>query len=112
MEQGYCIAPRYRGRGLASHALRALTAFEWTLPDVQRIELHIEPWNVASERTAQVAGYQRAPALAPQRYQPQLVRRYHRIPDLVARLFSDAASWRSLIDTVAEVDVEDDLDEP
>lgn len=50
-----------------------------------------------------------APALAPQRYQPHLVRRYHRIPDLVARLFSDAASWRNLIDTVAEVDVEDDL---
>ncbi len=56
---GYCIAPRYRGRGLAGQALRALTAFAWTVPDVQRVELYIEPWNVASGRTAEVAGYQR-----------------------------------------------------
>lgn len=56
---GYCIAPRHRGRGLAGHALRALTAFAWTVPDVQRIELYIEPWNVASERTALVADFQR-----------------------------------------------------
>ncbi len=56
---GYCIAPRHRRRRLASQALQALTAFAWTLPEVQRIELHIEPWNVASERVAQVAGYHR-----------------------------------------------------
>lgn len=39
---GYCIAPRYRGRGLAGQALRALTTFAWTLPEVQRVELYIE----------------------------------------------------------------------
>lgn len=55
---GYCIAPRHRGRRLASQALRALTTFAWTLPQVQRIQLYIEPWNMASERTAQIAGYQ------------------------------------------------------
>ena len=56
---GYSIAPKHRGRALAGQALQALTTFAWTLPEVQRIELYIEPWNVASERTAQVAGYQR-----------------------------------------------------
>lgn len=56
---GYAIAPGCRGQGLAGQALRALTTFAWTLPEVQRIELYIEPWNTASERTAQTAGYQR-----------------------------------------------------
>lgn len=56
---GYCIAPMYRGRGLAGQALEALTSFAWSLPDVQRIELYIEPWNVASEKSAQAAGYHR-----------------------------------------------------
>ena len=56
---GYAIAPAYRGRGLASQALRALTTFAWGVPEVQRIELYIEPWNTASERTAQLTGYQR-----------------------------------------------------
>ena len=55
---GYAIAPRHRGRGLAGQALRALTTFGWTLPEIQRIELYIEPWNAASERTAHTAGYQ------------------------------------------------------
>lgn len=56
---GYSIAPRYRGRGLAARSLRALTGFAWSLPEVQRIELYIEPWNVSSEKTAQAAGYHR-----------------------------------------------------
>ncbi|MGC5584374.1 GNAT family N-acetyltransferase [Ornithinimicrobium sp. W1665] len=54
---GYAVAPVHRGRGLAAHALAALTAFAWTLPEVHRIELYIEPWNVASVRTATTAGY-------------------------------------------------------
>ncbi|GAB3580438.1 GNAT family protein [Amycolatopsis endophytica] len=56
---GYCIAPRHRGRGLAAQALSALTAFAWTLEDVHRVELYIEPWNTASVRTAEAAGYER-----------------------------------------------------
>ncbi len=54
---GYSIVPSARGRGLASDALRALTAFGWTVPGLTRIVLYIEPWNVASIRTAQRAGY-------------------------------------------------------
>lgn len=55
---GYAIAPSSRGKGLAGHALTALTAFAWTLPQVDRIEVHIEPWNIASQRTAETAGYE------------------------------------------------------
>jgi len=50
-----------------------------------------------------------APAVAAQRYQPHLLRRYRRIPDPLARLFSDATSWRALIDEIAKIDITDDF---
>lgn len=56
---GYAIAPSARGRGLAADALAALTGFGWTLPGLHRIELYIEPWNLASVRSAERAGFQR-----------------------------------------------------
>lgn len=56
---GYGIAPSLRGRGLASDALCAVTSFAWTIPELYRLELHIEPWNTASIRTAERAGYLR-----------------------------------------------------
>ncbi|PCC46485.1 GNAT family N-acetyltransferase [Brevibacterium aurantiacum] len=56
---GYAIAPSERGRGYAAEALAALTEFGWTVPGVQRIDLFIEPWNIASIRTAERAGYVR-----------------------------------------------------
>lgn len=56
---GYAIAPSYRGQGLAAPALIALTGFAWSLADIHRIELYIEPWNTASERAACAAGYER-----------------------------------------------------
>jgi len=56
---GYCVAPRFRGRRYATSALRALTAFAWSLDALHRVELHIEPWNTASVRTAEAAGYSR-----------------------------------------------------
>lgn len=54
---GYGIAPSSRGRHLASDALCAVTSFAWTLPELHRLELYIEPWNTASIRTAERAGY-------------------------------------------------------
>ncbi|MFQ1002226.1 GNAT family N-acetyltransferase [Modestobacter sp. SSW1-42] len=54
---GYAVLPAARGAGRASDALRALTAFAWTRPGVQRVELHVEPWNLASCRVAERAGY-------------------------------------------------------
>jgi RimJ/RimL family protein N-acetyltransferase len=50
---GYFVAPSARGRGFAAAALTALTGFAWTMPGLHRIELHIEPWNTASTRTAE-----------------------------------------------------------
>jgi len=56
---GYWIVEHARGRGIASAALRAVTA--WALSDLQipRLQTAIEPWNTASIRTAERAGYQR-----------------------------------------------------
>ena len=56
---GYTVAPGARRRGVASRALRALTTFGWTLPELFRIELYVEPWNTGSIRTAERAGYGR-----------------------------------------------------
>lgn len=56
---GYSVAASRRGRGIATSALTALTAFAWTIPALHRIELHIEPWNTGSIKVAENAGYQR-----------------------------------------------------
>jgi [ribosomal protein S5]-alanine N-acetyltransferase len=56
---GYFVAPSARGRGIAAAALIALTSFAWTVPRLHRIELHIEPWNTGSIKTAERAGYER-----------------------------------------------------
>lgn len=55
---GYSVAPAHRGRGIASSALTALTAFTWTIPTLHRIELYIEPWNSSSSRVAEASGFQ------------------------------------------------------
>lgn len=56
---GYFVAPGARGHRRAADALTALTAFAWTVPGLHRMQLHIEPWNTASLRTAERAGYER-----------------------------------------------------
>ena len=56
-EIGYSIMPTARHRGYAAAALIAATGFAWTIAGLHRIELHIEPWNSASVRTAERAGY-------------------------------------------------------
>lgn len=58
-EIGYSIMPSARRRGFAAAALTAATAFAWTIPELHRVELHIEPWNTGSIRTAERAGYRR-----------------------------------------------------
>lgn len=56
---GYWLTPQHRGHGYASAALRALTRWAWTLPDLARLELYVEPWNESSWRTAERADFQR-----------------------------------------------------
>ncbi|HEX7993703.1 MAG TPA: GNAT family protein [Streptosporangiaceae bacterium] len=56
---GYFVAPSARRQGVATAALKALTAFAWTIPVLHRIELYIEPWNSGSVRAAEGAGFER-----------------------------------------------------
>lgn len=58
-QAGYAVSPEDRGRGVAAEALRALQGFAWTIPELHRIELYIEPWNTASVRSAENAGFTR-----------------------------------------------------
>lgn len=54
---GYAVAPPYRGQGYATAALRALTDFASTGLGLERIELYIEPVNLASVAVARRCGY-------------------------------------------------------
>ncbi|MFB9796569.1 GNAT family N-acetyltransferase [Arthrobacter citreus] len=56
---GYAVKPGARGHRVAANALLALLDFAWTLPQLHRVELLIEPWNAASFRTAEHAGFAR-----------------------------------------------------
>ena len=52
-----------RGRGHAADALRAVVAFAFDELAVPRLHLFVEPWNVASSRTARAAGFTREATL-------------------------------------------------
>ncbi|WP_315095287.1 GNAT family N-acetyltransferase [uncultured Cellulomonas sp.] len=54
---GYWVVRSQRGRGLAGDAVRTVAGWALTLPGVERLELYVEPWNVASSRTAAGAGF-------------------------------------------------------
>ncbi len=58
-QAGYGVIPSARGRRVAARALQALLDFAWTIPQLHRVELYIEPWNTASIRTADHAGFRR-----------------------------------------------------
>ncbi|MEV4062032.1 GNAT family N-acetyltransferase [Nonomuraea dietziae] len=54
---GYWVAPSGRGQGAAAAALLALSSWGLTRLRIPRVELHVEPWNTASSRTAERAGF-------------------------------------------------------
>ncbi|MGL5929479.1 MAG: GNAT family N-acetyltransferase [Dermatophilaceae bacterium] len=56
---GYWIGPAFRERGYATAALAALTEWALGLEQVHRVELHVEPSNVASCRVAEACGFER-----------------------------------------------------
>jgi len=56
---GYWLVPDARGRRFATHALRAVVAFAFGTLAIPRLHLFVEPWNVASARTAEAAGFAR-----------------------------------------------------
>lgn len=58
-ELGHWTAPSARGRGVAGHALRALTDWADTQLRIPRLQLFVEPWNAASVATAERCGFVR-----------------------------------------------------
>ena len=58
-ELGYMVRPQARGRGVATAALNAVT--DWCLGPggFSACELQIDPQNIASQKTAEAAGYLR-----------------------------------------------------
>ena len=58
-QAGYGIAASARGHRFAAAALRAALEFAWSIPQLHRVEAYIEPWNTASIRTAELAGFER-----------------------------------------------------
>jgi len=57
---GYWVVPSQRRRGAARGALAAISRWATGPPlSIPRLELYAEPWNEASVRTAEAAGYAR-----------------------------------------------------
>ena len=56
---GYWVGPDHRANGHTGAALRALS--DWAMANlaITRLELYVEPWNQASIRAAESAGYVR-----------------------------------------------------
>lgn len=54
----YWVVRSARGHGVATHALSAMAT--WALEDllIPRLQLYVEPWNRASMRTAEKAGFE------------------------------------------------------
>jgi RimJ/RimL family protein N-acetyltransferase len=57
VELGYVVSPTARGRGIATQALRELTAWAFDELDALRIELMISSSNAPSRRVAANCGY-------------------------------------------------------
>jgi [ribosomal protein S5]-alanine N-acetyltransferase len=60
---GYWLLERFRGRRLATDALRTVVDYAVRGPGIPRLHLFVEPWNVASVRTAEAAGFMREATL-------------------------------------------------
>jgi [ribosomal protein S5]-alanine N-acetyltransferase len=56
---GYWVVPAARGKHRAGWALRAVVTFAFAVLAIPRLHLFIEPWNIASQRTAEFAGFTR-----------------------------------------------------
>ena len=56
-EAGYWVVPSARRAGAAQSALRALSAWGLHELGIAQLELHLEPWNTGSLRTAESCGY-------------------------------------------------------
>lgn len=62
-EVGYWLGRAAWGRGVATDALRAVTAAAWAEPGVSRVHAGVFAWNRASMRVLEKAGYAREAVL-------------------------------------------------
>jgi RimJ/RimL family protein N-acetyltransferase len=58
-EVGCCVAPRARGRGVATEALRLITDWGFAVLGLGRVQVFVAPENVAALRLAENAGFER-----------------------------------------------------
>ena len=58
-ELGYWIVAERRGAGLATRAARLLSVWALTGGGVERLQATVEPWNAASQRVLEHAGFAR-----------------------------------------------------
>lgn len=58
-EAGYIVASKARGRGVATRALRMLSAWAFDHLQLERLELRVDTTNPASARVAERAGFTR-----------------------------------------------------
>ncbi|MEU8616281.1 GNAT family N-acetyltransferase [Streptomyces sp. NPDC048623] len=56
---GYWLTPAARGHGAAASALATVTTWAFHTLRIPRLELHVEPWNTPSLRTAEHIGFRR-----------------------------------------------------
>ncbi|MFF2204867.1 GNAT family N-acetyltransferase [Streptomyces sp. NPDC058145] len=56
---GYWVVKSARGSGAAEAGLSAVVRWAITDLEIPRLELYVEPWNVASLKTAERAGFKR-----------------------------------------------------
>jgi [ribosomal protein S5]-alanine N-acetyltransferase len=56
---GYWVVSAARGRQAAAFAVRAVVRWAHHELQIPRLELYVEPWNTASIRTAEKAGFRR-----------------------------------------------------
>lgn len=61
---GYWVTPSARRQGHATHALRLLVDWAWTLPGLVRLEATVEPWNQGSLRVLESVGFLREAVLS------------------------------------------------
>jgi RimJ/RimL family protein N-acetyltransferase len=59
VELGYWLLPEGRGQGRATRALRLVSRWALSQPDVARLELATSPENTASQRVAERSGFRR-----------------------------------------------------
>ena len=57
LEIGYWVHVDFTRRGIASAASRALTAYAFAMPDIDRVEIHHDAGNIASEGVPRGLGF-------------------------------------------------------